>query len=220
MGLELNKTDSVRGGECISCMKCVEACPRKNAAPSVMGKAVRAPLLSAMVLAAGVGIYFAGQTGAEALSGNNDVLSIPLDSFTSAAGEDQLYEDGTYTGTGTGYRGQTTKVSVTIENGVISSIETVSYGDDREFYERAEGSVVYDILSTQSTDVDAVTGATYSSDGIIEAVEDALSQASGDTTISGEEAVETEDSGTSDDEKTSEEGGGGKQRKNSYSEDL
>ena len=218
MGLELKKMDRVRGGECINCMKCVEACPRKNAVPSVMGKNMKAPLLIALVLIAGAGIYFAGQTGADALSEKRDTVSIPLEAVDSAMDDDRLYEDGVYTGTGIGYRGRTTEVSVTIENGVITSVETVSYGDDKEFYERAESSVVYDILSTQSTNVDAVTGATYSRDGIVEAVEDALAQAMGEPAA--EKADETESAGTSDGEEVSEEGEKeGKHRKNSNSKD-
>ena len=87
------------------------------------------------------------------------------------------YADGTYTGTGTGFRGAQTEVSVTIANGLITDIVTVSYGDDRPYYSRAFSDVSQEIISSQSTDVDAVSGATYSSDGIMEAVQSALSEA-------------------------------------------
>lgn len=87
------------------------------------------------------------------------------------------YADGTYTGTGTGFRGATTQVEVTIQDGVITDITTISYGDDAPYFERAFSSVSEDIISAQSSSVDAVSGATYSSQGIMEAVQDALSQA-------------------------------------------
>ncbi len=87
------------------------------------------------------------------------------------------FADGTYTGSGTGFRGATTEVSVTIADGGITDITTVSHGDDLPYYERAFDSVASDIIGVQSTDVDAVSGATYSSLGIMEAVQDALDQA-------------------------------------------
>ncbi len=81
--------------------------------------------------------------------------------------------DGTYTGTGTGFRGDT-DVSVTIENGYIAAITIDSYRDDEQYFSRAKSTVISEILSEQTPDVDAVSGATYSSNGIMEAVADAL----------------------------------------------
>lgn len=97
--------------------------------------------------------------------------------ITNKAGESETqtsgYKDGTYTGTGRGYRGDTT-VSVTVENGIITDITIESYSDDRQFFSKAQSGIISRILSSQSTDVDAVSGATYSSKGIIAAVADAL----------------------------------------------
>lgn len=87
------------------------------------------------------------------------------------------YKDGTYTGNGTGFRGGTTVVSVTISNGKITSIITLSEQDTPRFYQRAVNVVTEDIISEQSTSVDAVSGATYSSRGIMQAVANALSKA-------------------------------------------
>lgn len=86
------------------------------------------------------------------------------------------YTDGTYTGTAMGYADYIT-VEVTVSNGVISNIEITSHDDTPDYIEVAE-DVINDIISTNSTDVDAVSGATYSSNGIIDAVKDALSNAS------------------------------------------
>ena len=57
--------------------------------------------------------------------------------------------------------------------GEITNIEVLSYRDDRNFFERAKG-VIDSILSKQTVEVDTVSGATYSSRGIIAAVADAL----------------------------------------------
>lgn len=82
------------------------------------------------------------------------------------------FADGVYTGTGTGYRGDTT-VQVTVAGGEITDIEVLSYRDDRSFFRRALG-VIDAILSKQTVEVDTVSGATYSSQSIIAAVADAL----------------------------------------------
>ena len=95
------------------------------------------------------------------------------DSAAPGASTDHAaFADGVYTGTGTGYRGDTT-VRVTVEGGEISDIEVLSYSDDRSFFRRAL-SVIDSILSRQTVEVDTVSGATYSSQGIIAAVADAL----------------------------------------------
>ncbi len=59
----------------------------------------------------------------------------------------------------------------------MTGISIVSTGDDAEFFNQAKSGVISEILSAQSVDVDTVTGATFSSRGIIDAVADALSGA-------------------------------------------
>ncbi|MBO4830976.1 MAG: 4Fe-4S binding protein [Oscillospiraceae bacterium] len=83
------------------------------------------------------------------------------------------YADGVYTGAGTGFRG-TTQVEVTVENGMIADITVLSYEDDRQYFSRAQEGVIAGILYYQSLDVGTVSGATFSSNGILEAVADAL----------------------------------------------
>ena len=84
------------------------------------------------------------------------------------------YEDGTFTGTGTGFSGDMT-VEVTVKGGKITSIEILETNDDSAYLDKAKG-LIDEIISKQTTDeVDTVSGATYSSNGIISAVEDALS---------------------------------------------
>ena len=94
------------------------------------------------------------------------------------------YKDGTYTGSGTGFDGATTKISVTIANGKITNIKTISNGDTPEFYNQASNGIINKMISTQSASVDTVSGATFSSNGIISAVKNALNQASGSASSS------------------------------------
>ncbi len=85
------------------------------------------------------------------------------------------YLDGTYTGSGEGYK-STIAVAVTIAGGKISQIDVVSQDDDAEYFSRAKG-LISQVVAQQSTAVDVVSGATFSSEGILSAIEDALSKA-------------------------------------------
>lgn len=106
-----------------------------------------------------------GQTGAAA------------GSSTSVAQVEDVaaYKDGTYYGSGTGFGGPL-KVMVEISGGKIASIQIVENSDGSDYISKA-ASLIDSIITTQSTNVDTVSGATYSSVGIIQAVRDALSQA-------------------------------------------
>lgn len=90
--------------------------------------------------------------------------------------EDLAYQNGTYTGEGQGFGG-TIQVEVTLENDTITDIQVVSApGEDSAYLSQGEG-VISTILAAQSTDVDTISGATFSSTGIINAVNDALGKA-------------------------------------------
>lgn len=87
----------------------------------------------------------------------------------------QKYKDGTYYGTGVGFNGNLT-VKVTIKNGKITNIDIVKTSDGDEYISKAKG-LLKSIYAKQNTNVDTVSGATYSSNGLIEAVSNALSKA-------------------------------------------
>ena len=89
------------------------------------------------------------------------------------------YKDGTYYGTAGGFGGSI-RVEVVIRDGKIADIRVIdASGETGEYLSRAKG-VISRILSKGSPNVDAVSGATYSSTGIINAVKRALSQAAAD----------------------------------------
>ena len=104
-----------------------------------------------------------------------------------AVEDPSAYKDGTYYGTGTGFGG-TLKVKVEISGGKITSIQIMENQDGSEYISKAS-ALINTIIRNQSTNVDTVSGATYSSVGIIQAVRNALSQAAvstSGTTTSGE----------------------------------
>ena len=85
------------------------------------------------------------------------------------------YPDGVYLGSGEGYRGETT-VAVSLKDGTIDNIMVMNTEDDAAYFKRAE-SLLKQVLQQQTTDLDAISGATFSSEGILEAIVDALEQA-------------------------------------------
>ena len=219
MGIPLNEMDQVKSGECISCMKCVDVCPRKNVKVRAGKTPVNMIAITVTMVALVTGLFVfataltsaannslvtsagtttattaavsmssesAAATAAVSAAASGTAAAVPSTSSTtaattattttaaSAAGQ---YIDGTYTGTGTGFRGGTTTIEVTVSGGQISNIAVVSYQDDAPYFEKAFSTISSNVMSTQSAAVDVVSHATYSSNGIISAIEAALAQA-------------------------------------------
>ena len=89
---------------------------------------------------------------------------------------DNVYKNGTYEGSGTGYGGTIT-VQVTLQDDTITDVSVTSAPGEDSAYLAPGENVINSIISEQSTDVDTVSGATFSSTGILEAVNDALTKA-------------------------------------------
>uniref|UniRef100_UPI004026BDD5 FMN-binding protein n=1 Tax=Agathobacter rectalis TaxID=39491 RepID=UPI004026BDD5 len=133
----------------------------------------------------------------------------------AAVQDASAYKDGTYYGTGKGFAG-TMKVKVDIAGGKIASISIVSTKDG-DSYVKSASSLLDTIVEKQSTNVDTVSGATFSSRGIISAVRSALSQAAvsqntADNITDKQDATETSGNGQTDENPSgsaSEQGTGG-----------
>lgn len=84
--------------------------------------------------------------------------------------------DGTYEGSAFGF-GDLITVSVTIQGGRMTDISVLdASGEDRPYYNQSL-PLLDQMLSSQSTEVDTVSGATLTSEGLIGAVADALGKA-------------------------------------------
>ena len=172
MGVTVHEDQYVRSGECIDCMRCMAACHpqalRTMPAPVVAGTA------SALALC---GLIQVGRIAVPEESGYSASVSgsYAADQVASAeAGAPAArYADGVYTGTGTGFRGEIS-AQVTVSGGRITDVTILSSKDDSDFFQRAQSGVIPAILQSQSVNVSAVSGATYSSRGILEAVAGAL----------------------------------------------
>ena len=107
---------------------------------------------------------------------NTTVESEPISKEDSQSFDDTALTDGVYEGKAYGYDGAV-KATVTIKDGKITDISCSSAESDLWYFDKCKDKVVSEILEAQNTDVDAVSGATYSSNGIKKAVLDALKQA-------------------------------------------
>ena len=170
MGMDLTKKDRIAGGECISCQKCVSWCPKGNAR-----------FRSRYGVLIGVGVTCATIMVSQLLIAGNLAKEKTADSVKKTAENDAggNFQNGIYTGTGEGYRGKVT-VTVKVADGKIMELVLDDYADDKSYMERAKNRIFQEMISRQNTDVDAVSGATYSSNGLIEAVNKALGNDEGE----------------------------------------
>ena len=170
MGMDLTKKDRVAGGECISCQKCVSWCPKGNAR-----------FRSRYGVLIGVGVTCVTIMVSQLFIAGNLAREKTADSVKKTAENDAggNFQNGIYTGTGEGYRGKVT-VTVKVADGKITELILDDYADDKSYMERAKNRIFQEMISRQNTDVDAVSGATYSSNGLIEAVNKALGNEEGE----------------------------------------
>ena len=87
--------------------------------------------------------------------------------------------DGVYTGEGKGLK-PGIKVEVTVEGGKITNIEVLAGEDTPEYFNQAKAQVPKRIIEEQSVQVDAASGATFSSKGIMDAVKSTAAIMGGD----------------------------------------
>ncbi|MEN8904957.1 MAG: FMN-binding protein [Clostridiales bacterium] len=90
--------------------------------------------------------------------------------------KNKLYKDGVYSGTADGFKPGLT-VSVTLKSDKITKIVITSHAESKGYYEEPFAVIPNKIINTQSTNVDVVSGATYTSKGIMNAVKNALNKA-------------------------------------------
>ena len=164
---------------------------------------VYSPLGVSLVVAACVVISLSGYQ-AKASEPSKDKKQQVSESVTDAETETEDTQtvtgsfelaDGVYKGSATGFSGPVT-VAVTIMDKKITSIDILSSTDDEAFFNRAKG-VIDRIISSQSLDVDVVSGATYSSNGIIGAVKNALTGET-DKGVTGKSKQESQSDSDSD----------------------
>ena len=91
----------------------------------------------------------------------------------SEAADTVSYADGTYTGSGDGFGGTIT-VEVTVTDHRLAAIDILEADDEDTAYLDKARQIIDDMIAAQSTEVDTISGATFSSSGIQMAVQTAL----------------------------------------------
>lgn len=113
------------------------------------------------------------ETEAAVLAGT----TFPIPAEITEAAKELTLKDGIFEGKAYGYDSYIT-VSVKIDNGQITDIEITDEAEDMQYLSRSK-SVIGKVLANGGTDgVDTVSGATYTSGGILNAIKNALSAAS------------------------------------------
>ncbi len=107
---------------------------------------------------------------------DSELLSSLSETQTPEDKTENLYKNGEFEGSAKGYGGEI-RVRVKISDDRIESIRIVSAeGEDSAYLGSAE-TLIAQIIEKQTPEVDAVTGATFSSTGIKNAVASALKEA-------------------------------------------
>lgn len=115
---------------------------------------------------------------------NNATIPTPLPNDTNEteyseqdnAESKRIYNDGIYTGKAYGYDGEIT-VEITVENGIVTNITGKTYESDPFYFESAWDYIIEQIKISPNSNADVLSGATYSSNAIKDAVAFALAKA-------------------------------------------
>ena len=132
-------------------------------------------------VAAAAAVLFALPRTAPVLAAVPEKLAVvveqPTEAASSEAEEEALpklpYADGVYVGSSRGYGG-TVRVQVTMENGSITEVEILNASHETKQFLRRAKRLLTTVVDAQSWEVDAVSEATYTSRGILGAVQNAL----------------------------------------------
>lgn len=196
MNIEVSKCGNLRSPQCINCFKCITNCPvegalsygkmamTKNEKKKYLGTLTA--IVSILIIAFIVHSVFIGPKSQETEANqqieneiepsNSDESKVITEEDTKNLGDAAGITDGVYTGKGDGFK-DTIVVQITVKDEQIVTVEVTQQNDDRKWFNRAYRVIPDKIIEKQSTEVDAVSGASFSSKGIIDGVKDALNNA-------------------------------------------
>ncbi|WP_161823328.1 4Fe-4S binding protein [Sporotomaculum syntrophicum] len=160
----------VDSAECIHCLRCVGGSCSMGL-PSYELTFVKKPLKTYPYVLGAFTIFWSifvgiGFIGALGVTDSAGAVIMPRN----------IYHDGTYYGTGVGFA-PGLKVQVEVADGRIKKIDVVEHYETSGYYEEAFIKISDGIIKSQSTEVDAISGATYTCIGLVEAVDNALEKA-------------------------------------------
>lgn len=172
MNIQVSKSINLRSPQCVDCLKCISSCPVKGTLKFGIIKFDTVELKKYIAILISVMLFFGGYTIYNFSNENNSNKDLPSTKELSKGIADGI-QDGVYKGEGEGFRGAIT-VEVTVKNNLITNIEVIDNSEDRKWFDRANSAIPDRIIEAQDTEIDLVSGATYSSIGIRDAVKNAL----------------------------------------------
>lgn len=144
-----------------------------------MNKLVKKGLIISLCMIMIMGIF----TGCSNNNTDTTTTSAISETETSASSEDAVqFTAGTFNGIAEGKEGNI-EVAVTFSTDKIESIEIISQQETEGIGKEAIESMKKQILASQSLGIDSVSGASYSSEALLRAVEDAVIKAGGDAEV-------------------------------------
>ena len=123
-------------------------------------------------------IIFGYNMVTEAREKDDEIAKLSAQIQSEEAGGDTAgsYNDGSYEGTATGFGGDIT-VKVTVDGGKITAVDIVSAEKEDGAYLTMAEDIIPKIIDAQTSEVDTISGATFSSTGIKNATAQALESA-------------------------------------------
>lgn len=94
-------------------------------------------------------------------------------------GTETLFKAGTYEGSAKGFADEI-KLSVTVDDNSITEINIISSNETESIGEAAFKTLIEEVISKQSLEIDVVSGATYTTNGFVEAMKNALTPSTKD----------------------------------------
>lgn len=165
--------------ECIGCFHCMNGTPISDSNWGFAGKRLKNPkiplvLFLSLSLVLGATAYFPTELQHQTQQkSQSEVLQEAVKDHRVLSGS---FKDGTYIGVGNGDRGEI-EVKVTIKKNQIASIVVEKNQESALYAKKPMNELILTMIQNQNSDVDTVSGATLSSSGLIQAVEDALNSA-------------------------------------------
>ena len=180
MNIEVSKCSNLRSLQCINCFQCISDCPVEGSLSygriSITKKVKYVSIIfGVLVIMAGFIVY----KNFDKLKANNMGQAETASPNASAADRGinaEGVEDGVYEGTAKGFKGSIT-VEVTVKDQQMVKIEILKHSEDIMWFTQSNPVIPDKIVEAQSTDISLVSGATYSSAGIRDAVKNALEKA-------------------------------------------
>ena len=122
-------------------------------------------------------IIFGYNMVTEAREKDDEIAKLSAQIQSEEAGGDTAgsYKDGSYEGTATGFGGDIT-VKVTVDGGKITAVDIVSAEKEDGAYLTMAEDIIPKIIDAQTSEVDTISGATFSSTGIKNATAQALAK--------------------------------------------